>query len=283
MRFGTVALAGVGLLGGSLGLALKQRGLAGTVRGLGRRPEPLDTALKIGAIDEAFLDPAAAFQNADLVVLFTPAALVPPMLDTLRGTLSASAVVTDVASTKAVICRHARDTWPHPLRFVGSHPMAGSEKFGPEHATPRLYEGCVTVMEPADAHAPDAWETVRELWESVGSRVVVIDPSEHDLLVARTSHLPHVAAACLARVAASAGDARAVAGGGFRDTTRVAEGRPEIWRDICLTNREALLDCIDTLGEHLAAVRKAVEASDGDALDTFFREGGEARRKVLGT
>jgi prephenate dehydrogenase len=283
MRFGTVALAGVGLLGGSLGLALKHRGLADTVRGLGRRREPLDIALGMGAIDEAFLDPDAAFMNADLVVLCTPAALVPPMLDTLRGALPDGGVVTDVASTKAEICRHARDTWPQPLRFVGSHPMAGSEKFGPEHATPGLYEGCVTVMEPADGHAPDAWETVRELWESVGSRVVVIDPTEHDRLVARTSHLPHVAAACLARVAASADDARAVAGGGFRDTTRVAEGRPEIWRDICLTNREALLDGIDALGGQLATVRRAVETSDADALETFFREGGEARRKVLGT
>jgi len=280
--FGTVAIVGVGLLGGSLGLALKERGLARRVRGVGRRQESLDTALAIGAIDEPFLNSRDAVRGADLVVLCTPAGLIPSELDLIRPLISMSAVVTDVASTKAEICAHARRTWSEPYRFVGSHPMAGSEKYGPEHATPHLYDGCATIVESRADHAVDAYETVCSLWRAVGARVVEVDPALHDGLVARTSHIPHILAAIISELAAGAGDVHALVGRGFRDVTRIAAGRPEIWRDICLTNRKAIVQGLDETAAQMQAVRQFIEDGAAEELEAFFRSAQAARSKALG-
>lgn len=280
--FGTVTVVGVGLLGGSLGLALKERGLARTVRGVGRRQESLDTALSLGAIDEPFLNARDAVRGADLIVLCTPASLILSELDSIRPLISMSAVVTDVASTKAEICAHARKTWSEPYRFVGSHPMAGSEKYGPEHATPHLYDGCAAIVEPRVDHAEDAHETVCSLWRAVGARVVEVDPSLHDGLVARTSHIPHILAAIIAELAAGAGDVHALVGRGFRDVTRIAAGRPEIWRDICLTNRKAIVEGLDETAGQITAVRQLIEEGSADELEAFFRSAQAARSKALG-
>lgn len=282
VRYETVTVVGVGLLGGSLGLALKKRGLVGTVRGVGRQTATLETAKRLGAIDEIFDDARAATDGADLVVLCTPVAAVTDKLDEIRDACGPRTIVTDVASTKAVICRHAEDTWPHPLRFVGSHPMAGSEKFGPEHATPTLYEGSVTIVAQCVDADPVALDAVRELWTSVGSRVVELDPQIHDALVARTSHIPHIVAACVSALAANAGDVKALIGKGFQDVTRIAEGRPEIWRDICLTNRDAILEGLLRLTEQLDEVRGMISNGAGHELEEFFKEGQQARREALG-
>ncbi|MCP4639707.1 MAG: prephenate dehydrogenase/arogenate dehydrogenase family protein [bacterium] len=281
-RYDIVTIIGAGLLGASLGLALKARNAVGIVRAVGHRQSTLNTAKTRGAVDETYLDPAEACTGADLVVICAPAAPIPGIMDQIRPVCSPNATVTDVASTKGTICAHARDTWPKPLRFVGSHPMAGSEKFGPEHADASLYEDSFTIMEPRrDCHAPDAWDTVSELWRSVGSSVIEIEPELHDALVARTSHLPHVAAACLAEVAASQGDIRPVVGNGFRDVTRIAAGRTEVWRDICLTNPEAIVGGLDEFIERLQAVRDAIHRQDAEALSEFFESAQHARRKAV--
>ncbi|MBN2311360.1 MAG: prephenate dehydrogenase/arogenate dehydrogenase family protein [Candidatus Hydrogenedentes bacterium] len=281
--YDTATIIGVGLLGASLGLALKERGLARTVRGVGHRSSTLDTALARGAIDEASLEPETACAGAGLVVVCVPAALVAGTLDTIRPVCPPNAVITDVASTKESICRHAAATWPTPRRFVGSHPMAGSEKFGPEHATPTLYQDSITIMEPrAAAHADDAWDAVAALWRALGSTVVEIAPDLHDALVARTSHIPHITAACLAELAADRDGVQAVVGAGFRDVTRIAAGRPEIWRDICLTNSQAIVEGLDEFMKRLADLRRLVHAGDGPALDAFFRAAQSARTKVVG-
>ncbi len=280
--FGTVTIVGVGLLGGSLGLALKQRGLAQKVVGVGRRQEVLDAAGARNAIDEGTLDLATAIRGANLIVLCTPAALILEQLDTIRSRIAPNVIVTDVGSTKAAICAHVRRNWSKPLRFVGSHPMAGSEKFGPEHASANLYEGCVTIVEPLDEHADDAHQTVCKLWTSVGSRVITVPPRQHDEIVARTSHIPHIVAALVAELAAASGDVKDFTGKGFRDVTRIAAGRAELWRDICLTNREAIVDGLRSLGEHVSAVRDLVEYGRASELEAFFRSAQEARRTVLG-
>ena len=282
LGFGTVTIVGVGLLGGSLGLALKDRGLATQVRGVGRRQEVIDTALQIGAIDEGSLDLGAAVRGADLIVLCTPAALIPQHLDTVRARIAPHVVVTDVGSTKAEICAHARSNWSEPRRFVGSHPMAGSEKYGPEHATPHLYDGCVTLVETFDGHADDAYDKVCALWRAVGSRIVEIDPAAHDDLLARTSHIPHIVAALIAELAAEAGDVSDVVGKGFRDVTRIAAGRAEIWRDICLTNRTAIANGMRVFEEQVRAVRELIEAGKSDELEALFVSAQEARKKALG-
>lgn len=280
--FGNVTIVGVGLLGGSLGLALKQRGLADHVRGVGRRQPVLDAARDRNAIDETTTDLAAAVRDSDLIVLCTPAAMIIEQLDTVRTRIAPHVVVTDVGSTKADICAHARGNWSKPLRFVGSHPMAGSEKFGPEHASANLYEGCVTFVEPLNEHAVDAHQTVCRLWRAVGARVVEVPPRTHDDIVARTSHIPHVVAALLAEIAAESGDVRDFAGKGFRDVTRIAAGRAEIWRDICLTNRNAIVEGLRDFGSRIGDLAKLIEHGKADELDAFFRSAQDARQKVLG-
>ena len=275
-------IVGVGLLGASLGLALKQRGLARQVTGVGHRQASLDVALERGAIDTAFLDAAEGARDADLVVLATPASLVIPMMDAV-GPVCPDAVVTDVASTKAAICAHADATWPAPRRFIGSHPMAGSEKFGAEHGTPDLYAGSVCLVETGDGLDPAARAAVAALWTAVGAEAVDVAPEAHDAMLACTSHLPHIVAAAVARVADRRGDVRKLVGNGYRDTTRIAEGRPEIWRDICLTNREAILAGLDELRALLESeFTAALRAGDGAGLERFFEEGRDARQRAVG-
>jgi len=281
-RFDTVTLIGVGLLGASLGLALKRRGLARHIRGVGHRPETLQKALDRGAIDEALTTVAHAAPGSDLIVICTPAALVPSYLDAVRPLCGKSAVVTDVASTKRDICEHAKRAWAEPYRFVGSHPMAGSEKFGPEHATVDLFEGSVCFIEAMKGHAADAHAAVAELWSSLGARVVPVDPATHDVMAARTSHVPHVVAAALARLTAEGGDAlRAFAGGGFRDTTRIADGRPELWRDICLTNPEAIARVLREVQTDLAVFETALANKDAAAIEAYFTKARDARRRLI--
>ena len=167
--FNTVTLIGVGLLGGSLGLALKKRGLAKTVRGVGRRQSSLDTALACSSIDEGYLSLSEGAIGADLIVICTPANTVPETLDTLRSLCAKDTVVADVASTKSLICSHVRKSWAAPFSFVGSHPMAGSEKFGPEHSDSELYDGAVVFMEEENDHDPIAYKKVMQLWTGVGA------------------------------------------------------------------------------------------------------------------
>jgi prephenate dehydrogenase len=283
-RFDTVTIVGVGLLGGSLGLALKQRGLARRVLGVGRRPETMNTALQRGVIDQAFAVSVEAVPESDLIVLCTPAANVIGYLDAIRPLCRKGAVVTDVASTKRDICAHVRKAWSEPFRFIGSHPMAGSEKFGPEHASAKLFENSVCFVEAMNSHAPDAHAAVSEMWTAVGAQVVPIEPAAHDVLAARTSHVPHIVASALARLTARDGDAlRAFVGGGFRDTTRIAEGRPELWRDISLTNADAILGVLRELQADLSGFSEALTKNDAEILEKFFTEGRDARRRMLDT
>lgn len=280
--FDHVTIVGVGLLGASLGLALKERGLARHVTGVGRRETSLRTAQDRGAVDDATLNLLEGAAHADLVVIATPAALVAETMDAMLPHLRPGAVVTDVASTKAAICAHADATWPAPRRFIGSHPMAGSEQFGPEHGRADLYEDSVCLVESADGLDPQAHARVTGLWGAVGARVVEVDSQEHDALLARTSHLPHIAASALALCAAQEGrDLKPFIGGGFRDTTRIAAGRAEIWRDICLTNRTAILGALADLEKALAGVRGALAAEDAAALEAFFERGRQARLNAV--
>jgi len=278
--FETVTIIGVGLLGGSLGLALKAKALAGTIRGVGHRQPSLDTALALGAIDEDYLDAAEAAIGADLIVLCGPAAMVPRHLDAIRSVCGNATVVTDVASTKAEICAHARQTWPAPYRFVGSHPMAGSHAFGPENANVKLYEGSVCLVERPNGHAEDAHAAVVTLWEQLGARVVLVDPKTHDAMAAMTSHVPHIVASALTQLVEDTSAATPFSGNGFRDATRIAEGRPELWRDICLTNSEAIGENLAQIIQMLQDVSDAVLNTDGAKLEEFFRKGHDIRRKV---
>lgn len=278
--FQSVTIVGTGLLGASIGLALKHHHWARHVRGVGHREATLEEAQSLGAIDDYTTDIQQA-ANADLIILCTPAAAVTSYLELLRPICPPATILTDVASTKSLICTHAHATWPHPRRFIGSHPMAGSEKWGPAHASPNLYHGSVTFLEQGPDLDPDARRVLVELWTRLGTHVVDVDPLEHDLRVACTSHLPHIAAAALAQLSGSIDHVRPFIGNGWRDATRIAEGRPEVWRDICLTNREPIGRCLEHYISALQEVKKAVDAGDEAALARYFESGLENRRRSL--
>ncbi len=281
-HFETVTVIGVGLLGGSLGLALKNRGLAKHVIGIGHRDSTLDTAMTVGAIDEKSKDLSDRAAHADLIVIATPAGSAIKYLDALRDRIRPESVVTDVVSTKAELSAHARKTWPLPCRYVGSHPMAGSEKWGPENADADLYQDAVTFVEVGDHLDAGAREIVVSLWQSLGCRVADIGAGDHDQLLAATSHLPHIVASALAQGLPHSDAILDAVGPGFRDTTRVADGRPELWRDICLANGQAIGTSLEQLLTTLNTLRTALAAHDANTLQTFFEQGRDARRRALG-
>jgi len=261
-----IAVIGTGLLGASLGLALRGVGWAGRRVGVGRRAGTLDAAMRIGAFDESTTDIAAGVADADLVVIATPLGAFGHVLGVLADAADADTVITDVGSTKTQVCDVASKVLPTPARFVGGHPMAGSEQQGPEHAKAGLYDGALCILTPEGTDADDdAVQCVSGLWKAVGMTLTRKTPAEHDRLVATISHLPHAVASLLVKLADQQ-RAISVASTGFRDTTRIASGDPTVWRDIFVTNREALLETLDKFTENVAAFRGMIEAGDSDAL-----------------
>ncbi len=242
LPFRVVAIVGVGLLGGSLGLALRARRLARRVVGVGRRQSSLDRAIALGAVDDATLDLRAGVAEAELVVLATPVGAMVELARAAADAMPRGSLMTDVGSTKAQLVRALEEVAGGRFRYVGSHPMAGSEKHGVDEATPGLFDGALCFVTPTARTDPRALAAVTELWQALGTRVRRLDPAEHDRLLAFASHLPHLAAAAL--VNAVPPEALACGGPGLRDTTRVASGDPRMWADVCLQNRESILDAL---------------------------------------
>lgn len=272
-----VALIGVGLLGGSLGLALKQRKLAHRVEGFVRRPESVQECQKLGVVDAAHLDPAAAVRDADLIVFCTPIAQMRPLAERLRSHVIAGAVVTDVGSVKASVVKELEPLFPG---FVGSHPMAGSEKTGPAAGTPNLFHNAVCVVTPTARSNPKSADRIEGLWRSVGAITRRLSPEAHDALVSRSSHLPHLLAAQLVNYVLDPDrpkDQGLLCANGFRDTTRVASGSPEMWRDIALSNREHIARELAEFIDSLQEVRVALEKGDSRTIEQFFAEAKKRR------
>ncbi len=251
--FRTVAIVGVGLLGGSLGLALRKRGLARRVVGVGRRPSVLDRAVALGAIDEGTLDLAVGVSDAELTVLATPVGAMAELARAAKASLPKGSILTDVGSTKGRLAHEIEEIAGDALRYVGSHPMAGSEKHGVEEASAELFEGALCFITPTAHTDPRALGLVADLWQAVGARVRMISPLDHDRLVAGASHLPHLVAAAL--VNATAAEALTCVGPGFRDTTRVASGDPRMWVDVCLQNRERILEALRQFDREVHVLR----------------------------
>lgn len=267
-----ITLIGVGLLGGSVGLAAKKRSVAGCVAGLVRRSESIDECLAIGAVDEATQDLAEAVEGASLVVLCTPVGGMKDMANQIKPHLSPEAVVTDVGSVKASVVQGVEPILP---RFVGSHPLCGSEKTGVAHADADLFEGATCAVTPTEQSDAEAVVKVNEFWDVLGAKVVNLTTEAHDDIVARTSHLPHVVASALVNAILgkpTAGESDFI-GTGFTDTTRLASGSPTMWRDIALTNSEAIQKAINDLQLELSELKNALDAKDGPALENFFKEG----------
>ncbi len=275
MTIHTLTVVGVGLLGGSLGLAAKQRGLAGRVLGVGRQRDSLEFAREIGAIDEGFLGLQDAVREAEVVVFCTPVDQIARQILEAAPACPAGALLTDVGSTKAAIVREVEGRLPPGVQFVGSHPLAGSEKRGPGHAHARLFERRLTVITPTPRTDGAALERTRAFWEAFGSRVCVLSPEDHDRALALTSHLPHLAAAALAGILPP--EVYELTATGFRDTTRIAAGDPELWTAIFAQNRQAVLAALGVLETRLAEFRRALEAGDDAEVDRLLTQAKKVR------
>ena len=276
MQFQKLTLIGVGLLGGSIGLAAKQRGVADRVCGLVRREESIAECLTAGAVDEATLDVAEAVADADLVILCTPVGRMGELAAAMKPHLAADAIVTDVGSVKASVVAAVE---PVLSRFVGSHPLCGSEKSGVAFAREDLLEGAVCAVTPTEASDVATVETISKFWTTLGSRVVKLAAADHDSIVARTSHLPHVLASALANTVLAqprAGESGFL-GTGFRDTTRLASGEAGMWRDITLDNAEAIAAALEDLQSEIGRLKTALSKKDASALEIFFTESQAAR------
>lgn len=281
-----IALLAVGLIGGSLAMAIKANGYRGEVVGWGRREPSLQKAVELGVIDRYSLDLAEAVQGADVIVIATPTLIAESMLAQLaelsrQGKLDADAIITDVASVKGNLLAAAQDAFGEvPANLVLGHPIAGSEKSGVEAAQAELFVNHRVILTPTAETSAEALQTVNALWQSTGAEVVEMSVAEHDNVLAATSHLPHVLAYSLVDALAGSPEKQDIfrfAAGGFRDFTRIASSDPVMWRDITLANQQALLATIDLFTENLADLRQAIAGADSEAIIATFERAKTAR------
>lgn len=276
MRWKKITLVGVGLLGGSLGLAIKRRRLAETVTGFVRRAASVGECERSGAVDKATRDLQLAVDGAELVVLCTPLAQMRLLAQQMLPSLKPGVIVTDVGSVKSSVVRELETLVSRRgAHFVGGHPMAGAEKTGVGAASAGLFVNAVCVLTPTARTDKSATRKVEQLWKQVGARTLRLAPEEHDKLVSRSSHLPHVMAAELANYVLSPKHAKEqgrLCANGFRDTTRIASGSPEMWRDIALANRKNLLRALDAFVKDLETFRFALAKGNDEAVAKFFEK-----------
>jgi len=284
-RIGKLVIVGVGLIGGSFALALKQAGAVGRTLGVGRGGRNIRRAMELGIIDAIGAADAATFADADLVLLAVPVGQMRPVMRAIAPLLGAKTVVSDAGSTKEDVVALARRELKAALsRFVPGHPIAGTEKSGAEAAFAGLYRGRRVVLTPLKGTEPGALALVRSAWERCGAIVSELPPKEHDQVLAAVSHLPHVLAYALVDQVARHKNAKRLfsfAAGGFRDFTRIASSHPEMWRDICLANRKALLAELKRYGGELEHVKRMLERGDANALETLFSRARGARERWL--
>lgn len=285
MRLRRLAVVGVGLIGGSFALALKRAGAVERVVGLGRSRANLERALALGVIDEIAADAAGACAATDLVLLAVPVAQTAPMLRQLAPHLPADCVVTDGGSTKQDVVAAAQAELGEKLpQFVPAHPIAGAELSGVDAASASLYDGKLVVTTPLPQTSAAAVRAVEEAWAACGARILRLSPQRHDEVFAAVSHLPHVLAFALVEMIAARPEAQQLfsfAGAGFRDFTRIASSSPEMWRDICVANRPALLSEIEAFQRALGALKQQLHAGDAQGLAQLFERARDARNRWL--
>jgi prephenate dehydrogenase len=280
VEYDTVAIVGVGLIGGSIGLALRERKLAQNVIGVGRRQQSLDAARKVGAIDNGVTNLASGVSQAQLIIIATPVDTIAERVIQASVACPAGSLITDAGSTKESIVLAVdaglagRRSGP---RFVGSHPLAGDHRTGPEHARADLFEGRTVIITPTAHTRPAAVTEVGGFWQSLGAIVRSMKPAEHDAALAVTSHLPHVAAVALA--AATPTNLLSLTASGWRDTTRVAGGDPALWQAILTANRQHVLDALDLLGQTFATLRESLEQGDNESLISILETAAKRKRE----
>jgi cyclohexadieny/prephenate dehydrogenase len=284
--FGKVALLGIGLIGASMAHAIRRAGLAAHIAGYTRSPESLDAAKAIGFADTLHDAPEAAVREADFVVLATPIGAFGELATQITPHLKAGGIVSDVGSVKTAVIQEVGPHIPAGVHFVPAHPIAGTEQSGPEAGFAELFDGRWCVLTPPEGTDPHAVETVKTFWRRCGSEVEVMDAKHHDLVLAITSHVPHLIAYNIVGTAAdletvTQGEVIKYSAGGFRDFTRIAASDPTMWRDVFLNNREAVLEMLGRFNEDLTALQRAIRWGDGEALFNLFTRTRAIRRSIV--
>jgi prephenate dehydrogenase len=287
VHFKHVAIIGVGLIGGSLGMILRRKGLAEQVVGVGRRVENLRTAVEMGAIDRYVGDPKEGVRGADLVILATPVDTYQAHLDDWAHCLAPGAIVTDVGSVKGSLVERSEAAMPAGAHFIGAHPIAGKEKTGVAAGSDQLFKGARCILTPTRHTNPQALERVKQLWEETGSVLLSMDPHVHDQILGAVSHLPHVAAFALMIALADLRDHEIPlldlsghSGGGLRDTTRIAASSAEMWRDIFLWNRDNIVSFIDRYERVLEDLKHLIKAGDAAGIEKAIERARDEREKL---
>ena len=282
--FKQLTIAGVGLIGGSLAMVAKRDGLVGRIVGLGRTQANLDVALERGMLDAATRDPAQAARGADLLMLAVPILTMHATLERMLPYLAPNAVITDVGSVKGWVVRELEPVIPAGMTLVAAHPVAGKETVGAVSADPELFRGRRVIITPSAKSTADAIARVEALWTATGAEVERMDADLHDAIMARASHLPQVVASALAAALAEerVGGMLALEFGasGLRDTTRLAGSSWEMWRDIFITNRDAIVAALKLFGSTIEEFQELIETGDSAALEHLFKRGRAIREKL---
>jgi prephenate dehydrogenase len=275
--FRSIAVVGVGLIGGSIAAAVKRRGLAQSIVGIGRNRERLEAARASGLVDAVSVEIAAS-ADAELVVVCTPVQRIAADVREVAARSRCRAIVTDAGSVKGAICADLADGLPRGVSFVGAHPLAGSEKTGWEHADAELFQERTCIVTPCVHDGPPAVEVVESFWQALGMRTQRMSADEHDRILALTSHLPHAAAAALASLLTD--DVSAFAATGFRDTTRIAAGDPNLWAGIFQLNARNVGTQIDALMERLSELRSLISRQDAQGVHTWLSAARQQRDRL---
>jgi len=279
--FNRVTILGVGLIGASFALAMKQHGICREVVGFGRREEILRKAKEKNIIDSFELDPAKACDGSDLVVFAAPVGIFTGLAKKIRNSLKQQTIVTDVGSVKGRLVHDMEALMPEGVFFVGGHPIAGSDRSGIDSASAGIFQDAKCIITPTGKTDINAFEKVKAIWEAFGSVIKIIDPDEHDRIYAAVSHLPHLIAYEIVNTVADVDSSYlAFSGQGFRDTTRIASSHPELWRDICLLNRDNLLEYIDIFKKNLDRVSRYLRDSDHESLEKEFKKARTLREGI---
>ena len=284
--FQRVALIGIGLIGSSISHATQRKGLAKEIVGSARTRQTLDTALKLGLISKGYDSAAEAVAGADLVILSVPVGACGPLAAEIAPHLQPGAILTDVGSVKAAVVRDMAPHVPAGVHFVPGHPIAGTEQSGPEAGFAELFEGRWTILTPEPGTDAAAVDKLKAFWIALGSKVEIMSAPHHDMVLAITSHLPHLIAYNIVNTAehlerVTDKEVIKFSAGGFRDFTRIAASDPTMWRDVFLNNKEAVMEMLRRFSDDLTELRSAIEGADGDTLFRRFSEARAIRRDVI--
>jgi cyclohexadieny/prephenate dehydrogenase len=284
--FAKVALIGIGLIGSSLAHAMRRGGLAAHIAGYAKRPETLEKARTLGFADSLHDTLQPAVRDADFVVLATPVGAFGALAREFSPWLKPGAILSDVGSVKMAVIRDVGPSVPEKVHFIPAHPIAGTEQSGPEAGFAELFDGRWCILTPMPGTDPESLSTLKSFWQRCGSQVEIMDPKHHDLVLAITSHVPHLIAYNIVGTAndletVTEGEVIKYSAGGFRDFTRIAASDPVMWRDVFLNNREAVLEMLGRFNEDLSALQRAIRWGDGEMLFNLFTHTRAIRRSII--